>query len=137
MANRYLGLWKLIPTMCKYDVGEPPLKATYHFAPVPNQPSQINVGINWTDKQQKDFNVNYLINLNGQKQTENLGGKKVDVLHELTQEGRLRSTTLTEEGVTLMDSYRELKENDKVLEVIMETHTPMGVQRIFQRYEKA
>lgn len=35
MAQRFLGAWKLIPNLCKYDVGQPPLRATYTFTPNP------------------------------------------------------------------------------------------------------
>ena len=68
------------------------------------------MGISWTDKTNKDFNVDYLIHLNGEKHPQELGGTKVLVGHELTEEGRLRSTTYSEGGVTIMDSWRELKE---------------------------
>ena len=30
-AARYFGRWKLLPELCKYDVGQPPAKAIYSF----------------------------------------------------------------------------------------------------------
>ena len=64
MARRFLGLWRLLPQACKYDVGAAPLKATYQFTAISNNiqnPININVKINWTDVDNKDKEVQYNI----------------------------------------------------------------------------
>lgn len=72
MARRFLGLWRLLPQSCKYDVGTAPLKATYQFTAInntdPQNPKDINVKINWTDVSNKDNETQYNIKLTGQKQ---------------------------------------------------------------------
>lgn len=72
MAKRFLGLWKLIPEACKYDAGQAPLKATYSIAPHledpnPQDPTKLNVKIEWVDTQNKDFAVSYDLRLTGKK----------------------------------------------------------------------
>lgn len=82
IAQRFFGRWKLLPELCKYDVGQPPKKAVYSFAF--NQNSQfIDVAIDWTDQQDKDFGVKYEIELN-KKKLEKLNGRSIQVYHELT-----------------------------------------------------
>jgi len=68
MANRFLGIWKLIPHLCKYDAGQAPLKAFYSFHPNKINPQDIDVAIEWTDIQNQNSKVNYLIKLDGKKQ---------------------------------------------------------------------
>ena len=112
MAKRFLGLWKLIPQACKYDIGQAPLKATYSFVPHvsdpnPADPKKINVKIEWTDISKQDMSTAYEINLNGKKQLEEHFGMKMQVLHEVTPEGRLKSTTFTEDGsIAVMEACR-------------------------------
>jgi hypothetical protein len=135
LLHRFLGVWRLLPELCKYDVGQPPLRATYSFALSQMSPL-IDVRIDWTDQQEKEFKVNYQIELE-RKKLEQHFGTNVQTLHELTAEGRLNSTTFDASGEkVLMRSSRELKEGDSRLEVVMETPTEKGVNRIFQIYEK-
>lgn len=62
---------------------------------------------------------------------------KMQVLHEVTNEGILKSTTYTEDDQNvIMEATRELKDDDKVLDVKMVTKTAQGSNTIFQRYEK-
>lgn len=62
--------------------------------------------------------------LTGKKQIEEHYGLKMQVLHELTTEGILKSTTYTEDGNNvIMEAFRELKEGDKLLDVTMLTKT--------------
>lgn len=61
----------------------------------------------------------------------------MQVLHELTAEGVLKSTSFTEDGEkVIMESFRELKEGDKWLDVLMVKPTAEGPQRVYQRYER-
>ena len=59
MIKKFIGLWRLIPQACKYDVGQAPLKATYHLFPLPEvniaDPKSIGVKIAWTDVNSKEF----------------------------------------------------------------------------------
>ena len=59
MIKKFIGLWKLIPQACKYDIGKAPIKATYHLFPLPeadiSNPKNIGVKISWTDINNKDF----------------------------------------------------------------------------------
>lgn len=91
MTSRFLGLWRLLPELCKYDVGQAPVKATYSFTLNQHQPNIIDVGIDWTDVQGKDANVKYQIEL-GVKKPEKLHGLDVLALHELTEQGLLNSS---------------------------------------------
>lgn len=135
-ASRFLGVWRLLPQLCKYDVGNPPLKATYSFILDKQNAQIINVSIEWTDINNKDFDVKYLIELDKQKK-ESFYGKNVQVLHQLDTQGRLNSTTFDQEGKTvLMRSYRALKEGDTLLEVLMETPVPTGINKILQKYRR-
>ena len=72
MARRFLGLWRLLPQSCKYDVGTAPLRATYRFTTIGEtdsvNPKDINVKINWTDVNNKDNETGYSMKLTGQKQ---------------------------------------------------------------------
>jgi hypothetical protein len=142
MARRFLGLWRLVPQSCKYDVGQAPLKATYSFAPlpedpVPQDPTSVKVKINWTDIHHKDFEIQYQMYLTGKRRVEEHFGQKMQVLHEVTNQGILKSTTYTEDGEkVIMEAFRELKEDEKVLDVTMITSTPAGPTRIYQRYQK-
>lgn len=79
MAKRYLGLWKLLPELCKYDVGQAPAKATYAFTLSQTHPI-IDVTIDWTDQQGKSFNVGYQMEL-GVKKADKFHGLDVMVLH--------------------------------------------------------
>ena len=59
----------------------------------------------------------------------------MQVYHELSEKGTLDSTSYNATGEkVLMRSYREVK--GERLEVVMETPTEKGVNRIFQIYEK-
>jgi hypothetical protein len=69
MALRYFGIWKLIPQTSKYDVGQPPIKATYSFTPTNDNPPKIVVKISWTDVQNKDLSTHYEINLDSHRHT--------------------------------------------------------------------
>lgn len=83
MAHRFIGLWRLLPELCIYDAGQPPAKATYSFTPHHINPALIQVAIEWTDLQSKDFSVKYEIEL-GKRKAEKFQGLDVEVLHELT-----------------------------------------------------
>lgn len=83
MAQRYFGIWKLLPQASKYDVGQPPLRATYSFTPTNDNPPKIDVNISWTDIHNKDISTDYQINLDGHRHTENLYGTTVQVEHSL------------------------------------------------------
>ena len=62
-------------------------------------------------------------------------GMKMQVLHELTQNGVLKSTTFTEDGENvIMEAFREVKEEERSLEVLMVTKSPKGDLNIFQKY---
>jgi hypothetical protein len=129
--NRFLGVWRLLPELCKYDTGQPPAKATYSLTPSPLKPHIIEVGIDWTDLAGKDFTVGYQIEL-GSRKEEKLHGMDVEVLHELNEQGVLLSTVWKEDKV-MMHSTRQVKEDGR-LEVLMETPTETAVNRIFQIY---
>lgn len=89
-------------------MGGPPAKAFYSFTY--NQPTSIiDVAIDWTDTQGKDFSVKYQIEL-GKKKLEQMYGVNMQVYHELSEKGTLDSTSYDETGEkVLMRSYREVK----------------------------
>lgn len=78
----------------------------------------------WIDVNNKANETQYNMKLTGKKQIEEHYGLKMQVLHELTTEGILKSTTYTEDGNNvIMEAFRELKEGDKLLDVTMLTKT--------------
>ena len=84
-------------------MGQPPIKATYEFKPLlddptPQNPKNLSVEIKWTDVHCKDLEAKYRIHLLGKKQIEEINGVKIKVLHELIEQGILKSTSFMENG---------------------------------------
>ena len=73
MAQRFLGLWRLIPELCKYDVGKAPVKATYHLVNSPLHQRIIDVTIEWTDHEGRELSVNYEAELGVKKEDKHMG----------------------------------------------------------------
>jgi hypothetical protein len=122
--NKFIGEWILQPEKSKYDVGNPPLNATYAFRAI--EGARLKVTINWKNFDESEQSVSYVINPDG-RMYEYDGGDVADMVKAEFRGENILETSVFKNGQLTAFASRQIMDNNE-MKVVQTSFTPDGVK---------
>ncbi len=130
--DKFLGEWKLIPELCQYQDGHPPVSATYKIAFFDDQ---VQFDSAWRDEAGKDHKLTYGGPIDGTVHPHN--GGKIEVSFTRIDHLRLDSSTY-HNGFEASYVHRKASEDGTLMIIVtVHNHENEGSTRNFQVYRRA
>ncbi len=130
MAN-YLGKWQLVPELCIYQQGEPPISGVYELTGIPGG---VDVQIAWEDSEGNALTTGFNGPDDGSKQSIEAPG----ITHfSITRidENTLDSAAFDDDQ-TIMTARRVVSNDGKLLTTVQTTLSGEGKTSNFQVYRR-
>ena len=109
----FIGLWSLIPESCKYQQGDAPIKGSYK---IEYKDENIVFTMNWTDKENKDFSIEFSGIPDGKKVPFNGGALADEMAITAVSERELNSYAYLN-GKELMIAQRQLDDTGMAMRI--------------------
>ena len=127
----YLGIWVLVPELCIYQKGDPPISGKYTIS---GDESEIHFRIDWTDIEGTDHKLEFGGELNGTPQ-EVVAPGITGVAYEKVDDNTLDSTAYVNADI-VMYARRAVSWRKDLLAVSQVSYTPDGNFSNFQVYRR-
>jgi len=118
----FIGTWKLIPEVTKYNMGQPPQKGQYLIS---MQGEKIHLDVSWTDHQGQDFQLDFGLIPDGTAQP--FADTKLADSMRMSMDGdQVLESWSSKNGHELVHVRRTLNEAGDQMEVIQDFNMPDG-----------
>lgn len=132
MGNgNYLGIWILIPELCYYQKGQPPLSGKYTIS---GDDAEIHFKVDWTDTQKASHTLEFGGSLDGTRHQVHAPGITA-VTYAKVDDNTLDSTAYNNDDVVIY-ARRVVSERKDLLAVSQMTYTPEGSFSNFHVYRR-
>ena len=130
-TEKYLGSWELVPELCIYQQGDPPLEGTYHIG---SKNGAIEFRIAWKDQAGQEHNLEFGGPLDGEAHKSDAPGVS-HVKYEKISESILDSTSY-DNGSILMYARRIASADASLLSVMQRIMIGESAHSNFQVYRR-
>ena len=127
----YIGTWLLIPELCIYQNGEPPLRGIYE---IQSDGTEVRISVNWTDKEGAEHAIEYGGAIDGSKHPIDASGTTSTVYFRV-DENTLGSTVYDNDRKT-MYARRIVSAANDLLATVQVQYRPEGDLSNFQVYRR-
>ena len=110
-VNNFIGEWILQPGKSKYDVGNPPLNATYTFRAI--EGGKLRVTIDWQNFDESKQSLSYVINPDGLMH-EYDGGDLADMVKAEFRSQNILETSVFKNGRLMALASREIIDKNEM-----------------------
>lgn len=130
-SNKFIGTWQLVPELCQYQDGHPPLSGTYKIT---ENGEDVSMELDWTDEHEKDHHLAYGGPMDGT--VIQIKGGKLEASYTRIDELRLDSASYYD-GRETAYAHRKASEDGQLMVVLMvHHHKEERSTRNFQVYRR-
>ncbi|MBF9035411.1 hypothetical protein HKCCE2091_14285 [Rhodobacterales bacterium HKCCE2091] len=131
--TRWLGVWDLVPELCHYDIGQPPVSGRYA---IDRDGAQIRFTIDWTDADGQSFHTGFAAPADGTMVESDAPG--VESFSVTAESDRVLSSEARMAGNRSQIATRRVSADGTTMSVLMRLPTPDGGENsVFQVYRRA
>ena len=131
-ANSFAGRWHLVPELCQYQDGHPPLSGEYEISCTK---TDVSLKTSWVDEHEKPHELTYGGPMDGTVTA--MGGGKIETSFTRVDEYRLDSSSYFD-GRETSYAHRKVSEDGTLMVVVMVHHHKTDRStRNFQIYRRA
>jgi len=130
-SDKFLGSWSLVPELCQYQDGHPPLSSDYK---IDLKNNDVHFDVSWVDEKEKAHHIEFGGPVDGTVNPHN--GGKIEVSFTRIDDLRLDSSTY-HNGFEASYVHRKASQDGKLMIVVtVQNHQDEGSTRNFQVYRR-